>query len=421
MTLFDLFARLGLALAIGLLFGVERGWQEREGKSGSRVAGIRTFALIGLLGGTWGLLAQTAGEVVLGLGALGFAGWFGYFEWRKEEEEGSRSATGFVAGLLAFALGGYAVMGSKAAAGGVAVAATFILSQRQALHAFLERLKWVELRAALLLLVMSFVLLPVLPNHTIDPWNTLNPHQLWILTILSASISYAGYLAVKVAGARNGLLFAGAVGGLVSSTTVTWTFARAVRQNLYGFREASAGIVASWAVSLIRIAVLATVLAPSLLHPLGIPAAGAAAVFVAGGAILYRFAVSDSADAKLALSDPFDLWMILRFTAVLAVIMVAAEWLSHLYGPSGLFGLAAISGLADVDPITLSTAEAVGTKLTDAYGGAVILVAAGSNLIAKCVLAAVFGGFRFSVPLLATGAVAAIVAVALFAVYPAIG
>jgi uncharacterized membrane protein (DUF4010 family) len=421
MELIDLFARLALALAIGLLFGVERGWQEREAKPGSRVAGIRTFALVGLLGGTWGILSRTIGDAMLGFGALGFAGWYGYFEWRRESEEGARSATGFVAGLLAFALGAYAVVGSRAAAGFVAVAATFILSQRRALHAFLERLKWIELRAALLLLVMTFVLLPVLPDRTIDPWHALNPHQLWILTILSAGISYAGYIAVKIAGARNGLLFAGAVGGLVSSTTVTWTFARAVRQGQYGAREASAGIVASWAVSLIRMSTLAVVLAPSLLVPLGVPIAGAVIAVVLGGALVYRFASRGEIDATLELSDPFDLWMILRFTAVLAVIMVAAEWLSRLYGQGGLLGLAAVSGLADVDPITLSTAESVGAKLTAEYGSAIILVAAGSNLIAKCALASVLGDVRLSVRLIATAVAAMAAAATAFQFHPFTG
>jgi uncharacterized membrane protein (DUF4010 family) len=421
MDLLDLFERLGLALAIGLLFGVERGWQEREAKSGSRVAGIRTFALVGLLGGTWGLLSHALGDTMLGFGALGFAGWYGYFEWRRESDEGARSATGFVAGLLAFALGAYAVIGSKTAAGSIAVAATFILSQRRALHTFLERIKWVELRAALLLLVMTFVLLPVLPNRTVDPWNAINPHQLWLLTILSAGISYAGYLAVKLAGARNGLLFAGGVGGLVSSTTVTWTFARAVRTHQYGARAANAGILISWSVSLTRMCVLASVLAPSLMIPLGVPVAGAVSVIVLGGAVLYRMEPPDGSDAKLALSDPFDLRMILRFTAVLALIMVAAEWLSRLYGQGGLLGLAAISGLADVDPITMSTAEAVGAKLNAVYASAIILVAAGSNLVAKCTLSVSFGGARFSAPLIATAVAAAAAAAALFAIHPFAG
>jgi uncharacterized membrane protein (DUF4010 family) len=303
----------------------------------------------------------------------------------------------------------------------VAVTATFILAQRRALHLFLEKLKWVELRAALLLLVMTFVLLPVLPNRTIDPWSAINPHQLWLLTILTAGVSYAGYVAVKLAGARNGLLYAGALGGLVSSTTVTWTFARSAKQRIYGTREAASGVLASWAISLVRMTSIAIALAPSLMIPLGAPVAGAVLALVASAALLYRFTGPDGPEAKLALSDPFDLWLILRFTALLAVIMVVAEWLSGLYGQGSLLGLAAVSGLADVDPITLSTAETVGTRLTASYGSAIILVAAGANLTAKCVLAIFFGGIRFAMTLIAAGSCAAVTAAVILVFHPIAG
>lgn len=416
MTALELFERLGLALAIGLLFGVERGWQEREGKPGSRAAGIRTFTLIGLLGGIWGLLAQVAGDVVLGFAALGFTGWFGLFQWRETASAGSHSATGFVSGLLAFALGAYSILGNKAAAGSVAVAATFILAERRALHGFLEKLKWVELRAALMLLVMTFVLLPVLPDRAVDPWGAINPYQLWLLSILTAAISYAGYLAVGLAGARNGLLYAGAAGGLVSSTTVTWTFARLSRQDAQGQTDLAVGIIASWGVSLIRMTAIAVALAPALAYPLGAPVAAAACVTLAALILLYRRSVLQHADIKLALTDPFDIWTILQFTAVLATVMLAAKVLAGGFGEGSLLGLAAVSGLADVDPITLSMARTTGTTVTASYAAIVILVAATANLTAKCALAAFFGGARFAAPLAATAALSVLAgSVVLFA------
>jgi len=410
MTTLDLFERLALAFSIGLLFGVERGWQEREAKDGSRAAGIRTFTLVGLLGGIWGLLGGLVGGVALGLAALGFAGWFGFFEWREESAAGKHSVTGFVAGLLAFALGAYAILGDKIAAGSVAVAATFILAERRALHGFLEKLKWIELRAALLLLVMTFVLLPVLPDRAIDPWGAINPHQLWVLSILTAGISYAGYLAVEFAGTRNGLLYAGAAGGLVSSTTVTWTFARMSRLDEQGHMDLAVGIIASWTVSLIRMTTIATILAPALAFPLGAPAGAAACVTLAGLSLFYRRSALQRTDIKLALTDPFDIWTILQFTAVLAAVMLGAKLLSDGFGQGGLLGLAAASGLADVDPITLSMARETGTTLTAGYAAIVILVAAGANLIAKCALAIFFGGARFAAPLVAVAALSIVTA-----------
>ena len=226
----ELLQRAGLAAAIGLLIGIERGWQEREARDGARVAGIRTFTLIGALGGICGLYA---GPQVIGLGLcfLAFALPFGLFEWRRAEQAGSVSATDLVTGLLTFALGAFAAEGNMAVAAAVGVAAAAILAERQMMHEFLRRLKWMELRAGLLLLVMTVVLLPVLPDRTVDPWNALNPHQIWLMTVLVGAVSYGGYIAVRIAGERKGLLYAAIMGGVASSTTVTWMFARLARRN----------------------------------------------------------------------------------------------------------------------------------------------------------------------------------------------
>src|SRR6185295_14487262 len=163
MDTLSLLQRLFLALSIGLLIGIERGWQEREGKDGSRAAGVRTYALIGLLGGVCALLNQFTGNYLLGIGLLAFAASLALFEWREANLSNSASATGLIAGLVTFALGAYAVIGNMAAAGATAIATTIILAERRALHSFVERLTWKELRAALLLLAMTFVLLPILP------------------------------------------------------------------------------------------------------------------------------------------------------------------------------------------------------------------------------------------------------------------
>lgn len=407
MTTPDLFERLGLALAIGLLFGVERGWQEREAKPGARAAGIRTLALVGLLGGVWALLAQFAGGVAMGLAALAFAGWYGFFQWREERAAGSYSVTGYVAGFLAFSLGAYAVAGDRAAAGSAAVVATVVLAERRALHGFLERLKWIELRAALMLLVMSVVLLPVLPDRPVDPWGALNPYRIWLLTVLTAAISYGGYIAVKYAGGRNGLLFGGASGGLVSSTTVTWTFARLAGPKSAARRELAAGVAASWFVSVVRMTALALLVAPTLVLPLGAPAGAAALVILAAAGLIYRRAGAEPDGSALDLSDPFDIRVVLQFSAILAFVMLAAKLLTTAFGPGGAFGLAGVSGLVDVDPITLSMARQTASGGPASAAAVAILIAGGSNLLAKCALALFFGGPRFAAPLIATALAAA--------------
>jgi uncharacterized membrane protein (DUF4010 family) len=384
----ELLQRVALAAAIGLLIGIERGWQEREARDGARVAGIRTFTLIGVLGGIAGLLP---GDITLGLCLLGFALPFGYFEWQRASQADSVSVTGFIAGLATFALGAYATRGNMAvaAAGGVVMAA--VLAERQVMHSFLKRLTWVELRAAILLLVMTVVLLPLLPDRALDPWGALNPHQIWLMTVLVGAVSYAGYIAVHVAGERRGLLFAGIAGGLATSTTVTWTFARLARKNPSATFEVMTAILAAWVMSLWRVTALAVTIAPQLLYALGPAMLAASAPLLVGAALAYRTAQKGASEG-LKLSDPVELSLMLRFALLLAGIMVLAKLFSN--GEGELFALAGVSGLLDVDPITLSMARESNTGLSQFVAVSTILIASASNALAKSVLAVIFGGWR---------------------------
>ncbi|HWA70672.1 MAG TPA: MgtC/SapB family protein [Rhizomicrobium sp.] len=409
MTDIALLQRAGLAVAIGLLIGIERGWQSRQARDGARVAGIRTFTLIGGFGGICGLVP---GNLTLGLCFVGFALPFGLFEWRRAQRAGIFSATDFVAGLMTFMLGAYAARGSMAVAGAGGVVTAAILAERKVLHTFLQRLKWSELRAALVLLAMTAVLLPVLPDRTVDPWQALNPHQIWLMTVLVGAVCYAGYIAVRVAGERRGLLFAGLMGGLATSTTVTWTFARMVGRNPAALPQVMTAILAAWMMSLMRMTVLAVVIAPSLLRALAPPMAAASAVLLIPALLAYR-AAGKAGGQGLTLTDPFELPLMLRFTALLCGIMLLVHFLSS--GTSGLFALGGISGLLDVDPITLSMAKAAGGEVTPAVAVSTILIAATANGVAKSVLAVAFGGARLGLALsgfalLAFGAGAAVFA-----------
>jgi uncharacterized membrane protein (DUF4010 family) len=389
----EILQRVGLAAAIGLLIGIERGWQARQGKAGSRVAGIRTFTLIGGLGGICALLP---GAITLGLCLAGFAIPFGLFEWWRARQTGSVSATGFIAGLMTFALGAYATRGSMMVAAAAGVVAAAILAERQVMHSFLRHLKWTELRAALVLLAMTVVLLPILPDRTVDPWNALNPHQIWLMTVLVGAVSYAGYIAVRLAGERRGLLFAAMAGGLATSTTVTWTFARLVRKNPAALAEVAAAILAAWIVSLLRMTAIAVAIAPVLLRPLGIPIGAASLVLLIPAGVAYRLA-GKSGGQGLTLKDPFELPLMLRFTVLLAAIMLLAKLIST--GESGLFALGGLSGLLDVDPITLSMAQMASTGVTPQVAAATILIAAAANGLGKSVLAVSFGGARLGLAL----------------------
>jgi len=400
--------RAGLAVAIGLLIGIQRGWQAREKRDGSRVAGIRTFTLIGLLGGLCGLLGAQGGAIVLGLGFLSFALPFGFFEWKRAQAAHTVSVTDLVAGLVTFALGAYAAMGNMAVAAAAGVLTAAVLAERQVMHAFLRHITWKELRAALALLVMTAVLLPALPDRPVDPWGALNPHQIWLMTVLVGAVCYLGYIAVRVGGEGKGLLFAGIMGGIATSTTVTWTFARLVRRDERLAWKVLPAILAAWVVSLLRMSALAVALAPSLLAPLAAPIAAASAMLLVLAVLGYRKGAAVP-EHHLALQDPFELPLLLRFTAMMAAILLAAKIFSS---PSGLVTVGAISGLLDVDPVTISAAQMSNAGLPGSAAAMTILAAGASNLLAKTVLGFAFGGRRLGLWLAGAALVSAVAAVA---------
>ncbi|MBS0470638.1 MAG: MgtC/SapB family protein [Proteobacteria bacterium] len=404
----DLLQRLALALALGLLIGIERGWQEREGKDGSRAAGVRTYALTGLLGGIAAALQGEAGGAFLDVAFATFAAALALFEWRESVVSGSVSATGLIAGLLTFALGAYAVLGSMAVAAAAAIVATFVLAERRLLHQFVLRLTWEELRAALLLLAMTFVLLPILPDHPVDPWNALNPRQLWIVMVIIAAVSYVGYICVRLTGERTGLVLGAAAGGLVSSTAVTLAYARLSKIRPQAAAPLTSGITVAWAVSILRMSAIAVGLSPALLVPLSTLFAPAIAVLVVLSTLFYRRAAAANGEPVLALKDPFELDEVFKFGLLLAAVTLIAKLAGTGNSGLGLVPLAAISGLVDVDPITLSAARMVGDTITPRLAADVIAVAALANVVCKTGVGAIFGSRRLFLNLLGAAVLASL-------------
>lgn len=282
----QILSRLAISLAIGLLVGLERGWRTRDEQDHQRAAGFRTFALSGLLGGVTGAVALQTNSLVIGFVFLGYSAAFAAFHWLEAKAERNVSVTSVVAGMLTFLLGAMSVTGDPRIAIACAVAMTGLLALREWIHSGIASLTWQELRAILILLAMSFLLLPVLPNRTIDPWNSVNPYEIWLLAILTAAISFVGYIAVRILGDRLGIVMTAIAGGLASSTVTTVTFAGLGRGHPGSFKLLSAGIVIAGAVMMARVAVVAVALNRALLGPLVLPLASAAAILLAGAVIL---------------------------------------------------------------------------------------------------------------------------------------
>lgn len=388
----ELVYKLLVALAVGLLIGIERGWQSRAEAEGERSFGLRTFALSGLLGGVCGSLAGalTSG-VFLGAAFAVFGLAAAAYRLREMQHDGTFGATTMVASLLAFALGAMAVIGdtAAAAAGGVTVAG--ILALKRSLHGWVERMTEAELRHGLLLAAMALVLLPLLPDRAMGPYGAINPHELWQMTVLIAAVSTVGYVAVKAFGNR-GVLLSGLAGGLVSSTAVTASFARLARDEPAHAPILVAGILVACATMVVRVLVVVSVFNAGLLTRLAPPLVLAALALAAyAGVLAWRRAARGEA-AELGLRTPFELVEVLKFGALLAVIVVASHVATRLAGTAGALTVSALSGFADVDAVTLSMTRLAGTAVTPLTAVDAILTAAAVNSISKLVIGWTAGG-----------------------------
>jgi uncharacterized membrane protein (DUF4010 family) len=381
--------RLGAALAVGLVIGLERGWTDRDLPEGQRAAGLRTFAITGFGGGIAALLAPDLGPgplllFLLAVAALTLAAYL--------RSGGSDiGLTTEFALLVTVLLGAAAGVGHDLVGVGGAVVVALLLREKARLHGWLERFTPAETAAALQFLLIAVVVPPFLPDRTLDPWQAINPAKIWWLVVLVAGLSFAGYAAVRIAGARVGTLLTGLLGGLASSTALTLVFARQAQAAPQAAPALAAGIVAAWAVMVVRIGVLVLVLHPPLALALAPSLAGAAAVAIGCGLWLWRAAADRTSEAP-PLGNPLELWSALKIVALIVAVLVLSKVLDDYLGVAGLYLLAAVSGLADVDAITLSAARLTQGGLDVAAGATVVLIAAGVNTLVKAGLAVFLGG-----------------------------
>ncbi|GMV67710.1 MAG: hypothetical protein AMXMBFR76_01490 [Pseudomonadota bacterium] len=386
------FGYLALALAVGLLIGLERGWQGRALPEGGRIAGLRTFGLLGFLGGLASLLGEELGSLVAATIFLAVALIMGGGYLLRFRADGTASATSSVAALVTVGLGALAGLGELALAAAGAVVTTMLLNLKPILHTGVARLQANELRATLNLLLISVVLLPVLPDEGYGPSGVLNPYRIWMMVVLIASISFAGYFAVKLLGAGRGILLTGLFGGLSSSTAVTWSLARIARSEPGWSPTLASGILVACGTMFPRILLVAGLVHPPLVHALVLPLAVMAGMTYAGAIAMWLRQRQRIDNPALTLSNPFQLRMALRFAALLLGVLLVTEWIEAQWGDPGLYGLAVLSGLSDVDAITLSLARMgqEGLAMPTVLLGT--LLAATSNTLVKMGLALALGG-----------------------------
>ena len=376
---------LASALAIGLLIGVER---ERNPAA---QAGLRTFALVGLLGGLAAIVAREldAGWIVAaGAGAVAAMIIVANARAPATDDPGT---TTVVALLVAYLLGALAVLGDRRVAIMLGIATTALLYFKPELTGALARLSRRDLLSVLQFTAVTFVVLPFLPNEGFGPYGALNPHRIWLMVVLVSGIGLAGYIALKLVGGERGALLVGVFGGLVSSTATTLAYAPLGRADATRSLAARVIVVAN-VVMLMRIGVLAAVASLAFLSRLAPVLAGAVAT-----GLLVAFGPwrrpSATAGPVPEIANPTDLREAIGFGVLFAAVLLLSAWLTERYGASGLYVVAVASGLTDVDAITLSTGALVAAgKVSAADGALAVVLAIAANQAVKVGFVAARGG-----------------------------
>lgn len=403
----DTVLALAAALAVGLVVGLERGWRNREVPEGGRVAGLRTFALIGLLGGA--LAVPGLPDLWAGIGLACVALLFAVSYQRSASAAGTLSITTAVAALATFALGALAARGHPLVALAAAVTVALLLDLKEELHGGLRRVLPEELNAILQLGVLSIVILPLLPNEGLGPYDAVNPFKLWLAVILVAALSLLGHVASRLRGEQQGLLWVGLLGGLASSTAASLSLSRVARTEPRLGVPVAAAIVAASGVMFLRMAVVISALEPALTLRLGGFLVGLGIVTFAAAALLWRrrergHEVTVPQQARL-----FDLGTAVGFGIALGVIAVLVRAGKESMGDAGIYAVAFLSGLADVDAIVISTVQMhAQDELGAAATATAILLAALANMVVKAGMAWTIGGRAVGLRVAAAfGAVAA--------------
>lgn len=385
MDLTSTFLSLGIALGLGLLVGMQRE------QVATQLAGLRTFALITVLGTICGLLAVNFGGWVIAAGFLALTG--ALMTGHVAELRGEKTESGVtteVAALAMFGVGAYVVTGFREVAivigGGIAV----LLHFKGQLHGIAARLGE-DSKSIMQFVLISLVILPILPNRTYGPLNVVNPRQIWLMVVLIVGIGLAGYIAYKFFGAKAGLLLAGLLGGMISSTATTISYSkRAAKQELPDNQIAIVILLASTvscALVLVEIAIVAPEFLRAAITPLVLVVTTLGVL-----SLPFWFLQTKGRNEMPSQGNPTELKGALYFAVLYTLILLAIAAVKDLYGARGLYVVAAASGLAEVHALALSTSQLVGAgRISSIEGWRIIAVALISNLAFKAAIVAILG------------------------------
>jgi uncharacterized membrane protein (DUF4010 family) len=393
-----LFEKAAISLLIGALIGLER---ERSLEDSHKLfAGIRTFPLIGLTGFLAGLLGHTVTPLMLvAITVCYFA--LVIVAYMFSAKAGYHGATSELAAVTIYLLGILVYWEYFAISIAISVALTLLLSMKAPLRHFIDKVQEEDIYATLKFAIITAIILPVLPNQTMGPFDVLNPRQIWYMVVLIAGIGFAGYVLVKVLGSEKGLWLTGFLGGLVSSTAVTLSFSQKSKNTPELSRAFASAIILACSIMPPRILIEIAVVNSSLLQFIW-PYILILAATGIGASLLLMLGWKKHTHGSVALSNPFELMSAVKFGLIFAVILFVSKAAQFYMGSSGVLLAAALAGATDVDAITLSMANlAKGMVVTQTTASAAILIAVTVNTMVKAGMAIALGAAalrRFTLP-----------------------
>lgn len=378
----DFFIRLFVAIGIGFLIGLEREYSALKSKE-ERFAGIRTFTFVVLLGFIGVLMHHVIGPWIYAGILLAVISFIGISYWITSSKGDIGGTTEFTA-LIAFFLGTLSFLGYIEICLVITVLTIVLLSAKVTIKSFVGRITRQEMFDFIRFIVAALLILPFLPDIDMGPFNVINPREIGWVIILISGLGFLGYIMMKFLGAHKGILFTGIIGGLVSSTMVTWVFAKKSKELPALSAHCATAILAASSIMVIRVLLWVFIfnrsLAPGLYLPLGLIFLSAIGVTLF---LYYRQSKKGDIDTSLPEGKPLNMQSAMVFGIVYTLIILLVSYTNEYFGSSGIFISSTIAGLTDIDAITISVSKLAGGSLSIPVAQNAILLATISNTIVK--------------------------------------
>jgi len=387
----DLALRFGAALGLGLLLGLER---ERKRDAELLFGGIRTFALIALLGALGAFMERDMAQGWLIIAAFIAMSALVIVSYATTAARGELGITTEVTALLAFIVGALCGWEQVGVASVATVVCLLLLTLKDFLHGLARRVELADVEATLQFAVISVIILPLLPNETFGPppIDVINPYKIWLMVVLIAGLNFLGYLLVKVLGDEHGIVVTGILGGLVSSTAVTLTFSQRSRRESEKATAFVLAIVVAWTIMFLRVVIVVGLVNRDLAGALALALGCMATTGLLVSLVLWRRSRARETGVVAAGANPFELSEAVKFGLMFGIVTVVAKAAEAYLGATGLYLAGAVAGLTDVDAISLSMANlATSSPQSIKIAAYTIVIAVISNTLVKTGMAAFMG------------------------------